>query len=148
MKRSLWQATYARARSRRSKTTSARPRRRAGARPLACGGLAGGLAEQAEDALGALVGLGEHGRAGLGEDLELGLVDHLLGDVDVADAALGAGEVLLEDADVVDRVLEPVLHGAQRGAGRGDRGDGGVGRGDVRDADGAEVDRGHRDTEL
>src|SRR4051794_18143567 len=32
------------------------------------------LAEQAEHALGALVGLGEHGGAGLGEDLQLGLV--------------------------------------------------------------------------
>ena len=51
--------------------------------------------------------------AGLLEDLELGEVDHLRGHVHVLDAAVGAGQVLLVVAEVVQRVLQPVLDGAE-----------------------------------
>ena len=96
-----------------------------------------GSLEQLEHRLRGLVGLREHGGAGLGEDLALGEVDHLGRHVDVADAALGRRQVLDGDVEVVDRVLEPVLVGTElgadggdvleRGVERADRGDG-VGR--------------------
>ena len=65
---------------------------------------------------GRLVGLREHARAGLLQDVELGEVRHLLRHVDVADAALGRGQVLLVGRQVVQAVLEAVLHGAEFGA--------------------------------
>src|SRR4051812_19712954 len=53
------------------------------------------LPQQREDRLGRLVGLREHARAGLAEDVELGQLDHLGRHVHVADTGLGRGQVLL-----------------------------------------------------
>src|SRR5204863_346904 len=85
-----------------------------------------------------LLGLADHRRAGLGQDLVLGELHRLRGHVDVADAALGADQVLLVDADVVQRVLEAVLDRAERGALGRDGVDGGVDLGDVGVAGGRE----------
>src|SRR3954453_9337145 len=65
--------------------------------------------EEREDRLGRLVGLGQHGRAGLAEDLSLGEGHHLRGHVGVTDAGLRRREVLDGDAEVADGVLEAVL---------------------------------------
>ncbi len=55
-------------------------------------------AEQLEHALRELVGLRQHGLRGLHEDVVLRIVHHFLGNVHVADVALGVGDVLLRDA--------------------------------------------------
>jgi hypothetical protein len=49
------------------------------------------LLEEAQDGLGDLVGLGEHGGAGLDEDVGAGVLGGFLGDVDVFDAGAGGG---------------------------------------------------------
>src|SRR5215212_1157231 len=72
------------------------------------------LLQERQHALRGAVGLGEHARPGLLQDLELREVDHLCGHVHVADAALGGGQVLLVDRRVLERVPEAVLHGAER----------------------------------
>src|SRR3954471_9001022 len=77
-------------------------------RPLLCEA----LAQERENALRGLVGLREHARAGLLQDLELGEVDHLRGHVHVADPALGRHQVLLVGREVVEAMLEAVLDGA------------------------------------
>src|SRR3954471_11310143 len=89
-----------------------------------------GLAEQAENCLRGLVGLGQHGGAGLLQDLVLGEVDHLLSHIDVTDARLGGHEVLLVRGRHRQRVLEAVLGRAERRARVRHRRDGGV---DLRD---------------
>src|SRR5262245_54323565 len=71
-------------------------------------------AQEGQHGLRGLVGLRQHGRAGLLEDLVLGEVDHLRGHVDVLDAALGRLEVLLVRGEVVERVLEAVLNRTER----------------------------------
>src|SRR4051812_30310779 len=86
--------------------------------------------EQLEHRLRGLVGLREHGGAGLREDLVLRELDHLRRHVRVTDPALGRRHVLDGDVEVVDRVLEPVLERTQVRARRGDTLDGGVERGD------------------
>src|SRR3954447_24173019 len=86
--------------------------------------------EQLEHRLRGLVGLREHGGAGLREDLVLRELDHLRRHVRVTDPALGRRHVLDGDVEVVDRVLEPVLECTQVRARRGDTLDGGVERGD------------------
>ena len=86
-------------------------------RPVCTGVL---VPQEAEDALRGLVGLGQHRGAGLLQDLQLGEVDHLGGHVHVADAALGRGQVLLVGGEVVERVLEAVLHRAEGRAGIAD----------------------------
>src|SRR6185503_8533623 len=70
------------------------------------------LAEQGEDALGRLVGLREHARAGLLQDVELREPRHLSRHVHVTDTRLGSGQVLLVGGQVVQAMLEAVLHGA------------------------------------
>ncbi|MEJ2578758.1 MAG: hypothetical protein P8Z68_06615 [Kineosporiaceae bacterium] len=70
--------------------------------------------------------LGEHGGAGLGQDLLFREVDHLRGHVGIADPAVGGGEVLDRDVQVVDLVVEAVLVGTEGGPGTGDSFDGGV----------------------
>src|SRR4051812_17414472 len=87
-------------------------------------------AEEVDDAARSLVRLGEDRLASLLQDARLGEVDHLGRHVDVTDAALGSGQVLLSDAEVGDRVLEAVLVGAEVGASRVDRIDGVVDVGD------------------
>src|SRR3954471_13479842 len=86
--------------------------------------------QQLEHRLRGLVGLREHGGAGLREDLVLRELDHLRRHVRVTDPALGRRHVLDGDVEVVDRVLEPVLERTQVRARRGDTLDGGVERGD------------------
>src|SRR3954469_2672309 len=87
-------------------------------------------AEQRQDGLRGLVGLREHARAGLLKDLVLRELDHLAGHVHVADTALGRGQVLLVRREVVQGVLEAVLHRAERAAERRDVADRGVDRRD------------------
>ena len=74
------------------------------------------LLEELENALGHLVGLGQHGLGGLDEDIVLGVGHHLVGDVGVPDGGLGVLDVLGHNAQVVDGVLQAVLGGAQGGA--------------------------------
>src|ERR671930_1134501 len=71
------------------------------------------LAQEREDALRGLVGLREHARAGLLQDLELGELDHLSGYVHVPDPALGRHQVLLVRGEVVEAMLEAVLDRAE-----------------------------------
>src|SRR3954466_16366209 len=77
------------------------------------------LAEERQNALARLVRLRQHRSAGLLQDLELREVDHLLGHVHVADAALRGGQVLLVDGRVLERVPETVLHSTELRALRG-----------------------------
>src|SRR5690606_5722767 len=53
--------------------------------------------KQLQDRLRSDVGLGQHRRAGLQQDLVAGEVRHLRGHVDVADPGLGSGQVLSGD---------------------------------------------------
>ena len=78
-------------------------------------------AQQRQDALRSLVGLGEHRGAGLRQDLRAGEAHHLLRHVGVADAALRRGQVLDRDVEVVDGVLEPVLQRTEVRPGGRDR---------------------------
>src|SRR5919109_3692338 len=78
------------------------------------------LAQEREDALRGLVGLREHARAGLLQDLELRELDHLSGHVHVADPALGRHQVLLVRGEVVEAMLEAVFGRAGAGARRPD----------------------------
>jgi hypothetical protein len=59
---------------------------------------------------------------------KLGDVHHLGGHVNVADAALGRGHVLLEGGEAGQRVLEPVLDRGELAAGIDDALDGRVDR--------------------
>src|SRR4051794_12378793 len=95
--------------------------------------------EERQDVLRQLVGLREHRRAGLAEDLALGHVDRFLGHVDVADARLGGDQVLLVDADVRQRVLEAVLDRTEDRALLGDRVDRGIDLVDVLRARGRQL---------
>src|SRR6478735_5314265 len=70
-------------------------------------------AEEGQHALRGLVGLRQHRRAGLGQDLRAGEAHHLLRHVGVADARLRRRQVLDRDVHVVDGVLEPVLDGTE-----------------------------------
>src|SRR4051812_37422561 len=72
------------------------------------------LPQQRQDALRRLVGLREHARAGLLQDLVLGELDHLGSHVHVADTALGGHQVLLVGGQVAQRVLEAVLDRTER----------------------------------
>src|SRR3954463_12045756 len=103
------------------------------------------LAEQREDALRRLVGLREHARAGLLQDLQLGELHHLRRHVRVADTALGSGQVLLVARDVGDGVLQTVLDRTERRASGGDVVDRVVDLLDVglRGSRGQRVDRGY-----
>ena len=78
------------------------------------------LLEQREHLLRGLVGLGEHRLAGLREDRELGVVDHLLRHVHVADTRLGGDQVLLVGTGGLEAVLEAVR---DRAEGRAERRD-------------------------
>jgi len=49
--------------------------------------------EQLESGLGALVGLGEHGRTGLDQDVPASELGGFLGDIDIDDAAVGGFEI-------------------------------------------------------
>ena len=71
------------------------------------------LLQQLQHRLRRAVRLGEHRRAGLLEDLQLRERRHLGRHVDVLDRALGGLEVLLVGREVVQRVLEAVLHRAE-----------------------------------
>src|SRR3954452_23906435 len=82
--------------------------------------------QQLEHRLRGLVGLREHGGAGLREDLVLRELDHLRRHVRVTDPALGRRHVLDGDVEVVDRVLEPVLERTEVGTRRRERRDRGV----------------------
>ena len=84
------------------------------------------LLQQLQHALRHLIGLSQHGLSGLDQDVVLGVGHHLIGDVGIADVGLGILDVLGHDAQVVDGVLQTVLHGAQSATGGGDGLDGGV----------------------
>src|SRR5690554_4907450 len=74
------------------------------------------LAQQAEDRLRQLVGLGQHRSTRLLHDLVLGQVGRLGCVVGVQYAAAGSGGVLSNVLQVADGRLEPVLHRTQLGA--------------------------------
>ena len=68
------------------------------------------LPEQLQNVLRQLVGLGQHGGSRLAQDVVLGEFHHLLRHVDVADAGFGCRQVLVSHAQVVDGVVDTVLH--------------------------------------
>lgn len=61
------------------------------------------------------VGLGQHRRTGLSEDVQLGELHHLGGHIDVSDPGLGRGDVLRGDTQVIDGVFQPVLNSSKVG---------------------------------
>src|SRR6185437_15580172 len=63
-------------------------------------GRPGGSSDELQDQLGCLLRLGQHGDAGLLQDLVGGEVGHLLGHVHVDELAVGGREVLLADGQV------------------------------------------------
>ena len=71
--------------------------------------MAVGLAEEPQDRLGDLVGLAEHGGAGLLQDLGSGEVDHFCCHVHVADSGLRSGQVLAGHLQVGDGAFQTVL---------------------------------------
>src|SRR5579883_1876792 len=71
------------------------------------------LAEQLEDGLRRLVRLGQHRGARLLEDLLVGELDHHRRHVRVLDLGFRRRQVLAGRVQVVDRVLETVLVGAE-----------------------------------
>src|SRR3954468_1965412 len=101
------------------------------------------LPEERQHALRRAVRLSEHARAGLLQDLQLREVDHLLGHVHVADAALGGGQVLLVDRRVLERVAEAVLDRAELRTLRGHDVDRRVDLGDVGNAGRRELEVAH-----
>ena len=72
--------------------------------------MAVGLAEEPQDRLGDLVGLAEHGGAGLLQDLRTSEVDHFRSHVHVADSGLRSGQVLAGHLQVRDSALQTVLN--------------------------------------
>src|SRR5450755_5164222 len=72
------------------------------------------LLQELEDHLGLAVGLGEHRRACLRQNLLLRQSRHLRRHVDVLDLAVGRRQVLLGRVDRIRRVLQPVLNRTQR----------------------------------
>src|SRR6478609_7997593 len=72
-----------------------------------------GLAQEGKNTLAGLVGLGQHGGAGLGQDVCLGELDHFLSHVDVGDAGLSGLQVFTGNVQRLDGVLETVLRGTQ-----------------------------------
>src|SRR6185312_4797844 len=81
------------------------------------------LTEQLEDRLRDLVGLGEHGGAGLLQDLRAGHVGHFHRIVGVLDARLGSRQVGGGGGEVSDGRLEAVLGRAEAGTHVVDLGD-------------------------
>ena len=57
-----------------------------------------------------MVGLGQHGGRRLAQDVVLGEFHHLLRHVDVADAGFGCRQVFVGNTQVVDGVVDTVLH--------------------------------------
>ena len=70
--------------------------------------------------MGALVGLGEHGGAGLDEGVEAGQLGGFGSDIDVDDAAVGGFEVGFVGGEQFVREAEAALGGAVLGAIGGD----------------------------
>src|SRR3972149_3892217 len=76
------------------------------------------LPQQLEDSLGGAVGLGQDGHACLLKNLRSHQPGALHGDVGIADAGLGSGEVLHSDAQAGDGVLQTVLDSTEVRSGR------------------------------
>ena len=68
-----------------------------------------GSAKESQDRLRYLVGLAEHGGAGLLQDLGSGETDHFCCHVCVADPGFGSGQVLARHLQVGDGALKAVL---------------------------------------
>ena len=68
--------------------------------------------QQAQHTAGVLVGLGEHGLGGLGEDVGLRVFRHLFRHVGVADGGFGGLDVLGGRREVAARVREAAHEGA------------------------------------
>ena len=86
----------------------------------------GELLQKIEHPRGLLIGLREHGRAGLLQDLE---PDHFCrrpGHVDIANAALGFDHIVTHGGKVLYREREPALYGAYQPARRGEARNSGV----------------------
>ena len=86
------------------------------------------LTEQLERRGGKLIGLGQHRCARLRHDLMASQCRGFASDIDVADARVCGGEVLLLDPEVRDRHLEAVLRRAHARSTRREGRDGGVNR--------------------
>ncbi len=78
------------------------------------------LAQELQDGLRHHVGLGQHSRAGLHQDLAASEVRHLLGHIHVADAGLGGLQVFSRNLQVGDAVLQAVLQSTELGTVTGD----------------------------
>ena len=63
------------------------------------------LSQELQDRLGPDVGIGQHGRPGLDEDLVLGKFHHFLGHVHIPDPGLGSRQVLCRHTQVGNGVL-------------------------------------------
>ena len=72
-----------------------------------------GLAQERKNTLAGLVCLGQHGGAGLGQDVGLGELDHFRSHVDVGDAGLSSLQVFSGNVQGLDGVLQTVLGSAQ-----------------------------------
>ena len=75
-------------------------------------------AEQLKCCLVGVVRLTEDGDTGLHQDVVLGHLRNLLGHVRVADAAVGGGEILIRDRQVLDCRLDSILDRTQVGLNR------------------------------
>ena len=73
------------------------------------------LAEQSENALRTGIGLRQHRRAGLNQDVVLGEVGTLLRDIDVFDAAVGSRHVVFKSPQLLLIHIQGRLIGTHRG---------------------------------
>ncbi len=104
-----------------------------------------GLTEELEDGLRQGIRLGEHGSAGLHQDLGASVLSAFVGHIDVLDTGTGGGQVLFADGELFRGEIEPGLIGANGRAILGQLVDGGFHRGQGTLRVGNGVDRtGHR----
>ena len=85
------------------------------------------LLQQLQDALGLLVSLSQHCLSGLSQHILLGVLHHFLSHIGITDLAVGGLHVLGSYIQVVDGVLQTVLHCTQLSAYAGYGVDGAVG---------------------
>src|SRR5258706_11334968 len=93
--------------------TTSRPPSKEKAGASSSNGWAALATQERQHGLRRAVRLREHRGARLIQDLQLREVDHLARHVDVADPALGSLQVLLVRGEVVERVVDAVLHGTE-----------------------------------
>ena len=77
------------------------------------------LLEELEHTLRLLIGLREHRLRGLRQNVHFCVLHHHLGHICVADTAVGCLNVFRRGIQVVDRIFQAVLRGAENSALRG-----------------------------